>query len=117
MGDDQVWTTIDLPLLVTGGDRVDRSVVLRRFLYELESVHLIAFLGDVALFHFPLFVERSPEVVGLAVDNRLEALRVTNISSRCQRRLRQPRSRLILFRLRSVANSGPILFDQNRTVS
>ena len=100
-----------------GDDPFCLTVPLQRFAKELQSRPFVAFLGDITLEDLASVVHCPPQIVRLSIDVGYAALRVTNISSRCQRHWRKPLILEIRCLLISDANIGPNRFHHILTVS
>ena len=92
-------------------------MLLQRLAKKLQCRPFVPLFRNIALQYLTLMVDSAPEIMRLAIDVRYAALRVTNISSRCQRQCRKPFILEARCRRMSEANNGPNLFHQNRTVS
>ena len=92
-------------------------MAFQRALREAERGVLVAGPGDVTLQDLAFLVDRAPQADHLAIKVGFAVLRVTYISSRCQRHCRKPRMRETHFRRMSPVHSGPNRFHHIRTVS
>ena len=98
-------------------DRLGATVPLQCLLQEPQCRGFVPFLSDVALQDITLVIDRTPQIMHLAVDLHVELAALAFGSSRCRRYCRKPRIRLIRWRRMSSANSGPKRFHHSRTVS